>query len=167
MREILDRMDAPAVFYTPKTANNESHRNSFGRVFTESSDHFRPDWITVGYVSKQTPFGQGTFLGFERSQLREATREEVLAALSTNHPFGRDFRPSCRKAMDASFHLVLSQAFRNWTNDDPGGSAPIHNVSRGQIRNAGETAQRKHNRMMTIWRLICWKQARAIKKAFV
>lgn len=161
----LDRMNVPAVFFTPKAAN-ENHKDAFSRVFTESGDHFRPDWITVGYVSKQTPFGQGTFLGFEKSQLRGATREEVLTALSTDHPHGRGFRPHCCVAADASFHLAMSSAIRNWTNDNPGGTPPIHDVSRDQIRNAGETAQRKHNRMMNIWRLTCWKQARAIRKAF-
>lgn len=167
MKEALDRMDVPTVFYTPKTADNNSHTNAFGRVFAESSDHFRSDWITVGYVSKQTPFGQGTFLGFERSELREAMREEVLTALRIDHPHGRDFRPFCREAMGASFHLALSRTFRNWTNDDPGGSPPIHDVSRNDIQKFGETAAARHNKLMRKWWFITWRQRLAIKSATI
>jgi hypothetical protein len=160
----LDRMNVPAVFYTPKTTNN-SHTNVYGNVFAESDDHFLADWITVGYVSKQTPFGQGTGLGFPKSELREATKNEVLVALTTNHPFGRKYRPNCKTAMDAGFHLIMSDAFRNWTNDDPDGTQPIHNISRNQIREARKTAWKKYNRMMIFWRFICRKQARLIRKA--
>lgn len=170
MEKPFDTMDVPSVFYTPISESN-SHRDAFGQVFAESGDHFEKDWITVGFVSKQSPFGQGTYLGFAREELREATKEEVRAALAANHPHGRKFRPGCMTASNADFHLVMSKVFANWTKEedrDKGrGTPPIHDISRNQIKDARDNALKEHVRIMRIWGLICWKQSRAIKKAVV
>jgi hypothetical protein len=183
MAKPLDRIEVPK-FYATRNPEASTHPDSRGQVFAESDDHFMAGRITVGYVSRQTPLGQGTFLGFPRTELRDATRKEVFAALDRDHPFGRSFRPDCREAMNANFHLVMSRAVKNWTNDDPGGArhvpnildagvlvvgganSSILNVSRSEIQAAGEAAQKKHDKTIRFWGLICWKQSRAIRQAF-
>jgi hypothetical protein len=161
----IDRIEIPKFYTMINPESRSPHRNSFGQVFAESSDHPRAGCITVGYVSKQTPLGQGIYLGFPRAELREATLEEVLAALNRDHQYGRHFRPSCQEAVDANFHLVMSRAIRNWTDDNAGGARSILGISRNEIRATGKTAQRKHDKIMRLWRLIYWKQTRAIRQA--
>ncbi len=80
-------------FFTMREAKG-AHRNQFGQVFSETSIHFSPGWICVGFVSQQTPLGQGTYLGFNRNELRRATKREMGLALKRNHPHGENYRPS-------------------------------------------------------------------------
>src|SRR5687768_4122366 len=95
----IDRIQVP-IFYTPIGVN--SHQVVPGiEVLAESSDHFRDDWITLGYVSAQTPLGQGIYMGFERSAVTVADPVVALANLMRTHPYGRGFRPDCREAGNA------------------------------------------------------------------
>lgn len=161
----IDRIEVPKFYTMINPESRSPHRNSFGQVFAESSDHLKAGCITVGCVSKQTPLGQGTYLGFQRTELREATREEVLVALNRDHPHGRHFRPHCQEVANANFHLIMSQAIGNWTDDNAGGARPILDISHNEIRATSKAAQKKHDKIMRLWRLICRKQTRAIRQA--
>jgi len=162
----LDRVEVPK-FYTPIITTGLGrtfHKGSNGKVFTPSSDHSTLGWMSLGYVSKQTPLGQGTFLGFPTTKLREATKEEVLAALKLNHPFGKSFRPHCEEAANAGFHLAMASAIGNWTNDN----VPDDNiigVSKQDLKNAAEKAVDHHKELMRRWRAICLMQKQAIRAA--
>ena len=151
-------------FFVPiPKKDREYHKSAEGKVLAESGKHDNPRWISVGYVSKQTPLGQGTGLGFERSELRPAKRHEILAALEQDHPHGKNFRPSCRKAMDADFHLVMSQAISNWTTDEPSKHGSIIGVSRKQLEDARDEALREHRKMLANWDTITAAQIADIK----
>ena len=153
-------------FYVPTADYLESDRAAHNEaVYAESSDHHAPDWITLGYVSKQTPHGQGTYCGFPRWGVREATSDEVLQALGLDHPFGPGFRPNCQTAQDVSFHLAMSGAIGNWLNDNPGAHRPIHNVSRQELRDLRDRALAEHEAMMSHWDEITAKQAQEIRQA--
>lgn len=119
MSDVFDfeRMELPRFFVVDALDNN--HDMPVGTVMAESSLHHSSGWLTVGFVSRQTPFGQGIYCGFPLDQLRRANRDEVLAVLKSDHIYGRDFRPSCRDASNAIFHLVMSKAIGNWTSDTP------------------------------------------------
>jgi len=161
----IDRLIVPK-FYVPKRGYRGAHKGTIGRVLAPSSEHFKPDWITVGDVSKQTPFGQGIFMGFARNELREATKEEVLKALTLNHPYGKKFRPHCREALDAQYYLVMSQAIGNWTNDEPRSEPPVNNISRREIVDYAEEAIKKYEKIMKRWKQICNMQIEATKRSF-
>jgi hypothetical protein len=150
-------------FYVPKDEYDGSHRRW---VYTKSGDHFSKGWITCGFVSRQTPFGQGTYCGFRRSELREATADEVLDTLKKDHPHGSRFRPSCREAMDAEFHLVMSKAVRNWTNDSAGSNPPVHNFSRKDLEDFRDQAMQRHMEMLARWDEITAEQTAEIEKQF-
>jgi hypothetical protein len=161
MKYALDRIDVPK-FYTPISSENY-HKVKSGQVLTESSDHGKEGWVAVGYVSKQTPFGQGIYMGFEKNELREATSQEIIASLLKVHPFGIDFKPSCQEALDASFHLVMSTSFSNWTNDKQRG-IPVINFSRQEILDYRNSVMANHNKIIKDWRYITEKQRDIIKQ---
>jgi len=159
----IDRKEVPS-FYTPKTADN-SHNTPVGQVLVQSSDHTSFGWITVGYMSRETPLGQGTYLGFPRGELRLANREEVLASLKANHPLGKGFRPDSMTVADAQFHLILSQATRNWTTDEPSRHGSVIPVSRQELKDYAQDEAKKHRRIIANWDRITAKQRWAIKQA--
>jgi hypothetical protein len=163
MERKLDRIEVPK-FFKMKRRGRGAHGDFFGQVFAESNDHFRKGWVTMGLVSKQTPLGQGIFLGFDRKELREATKGEALAALKQNHPHGSEFRPSCREVLDDSFYLAASRASANRLED---GSypEPIINKSRAGLESFRNAALKRHQELMERWDLVCSDQIRAIRKA--
>ncbi|OGC45268.1 hypothetical protein A2V49_01565 [candidate division WWE3 bacterium RBG_19FT_COMBO_34_6] len=163
----IDREEVPSVFYTPKSTTNH-HGVKPGQVLTVSSQHQSSGWVCLGYVCKQTPFGQGIFMGFPIGELRIATPDEIRASLKTNHPHGQEFRPHCQEAMDASFHLLMSSAIGNWTNDNEqsSGHRSILGVSQKDIQGFGEQAMAKHQKIMDNWSKITDHQAKAILKKF-
>lgn len=152
-------------FYVPIDDYDGPHDKA-GEVYAISGDHFSPGWVSCGFVSKQTPHGQGIFCGFKWAELRDATPDEVLGALEKNHPHGKNFRPRCRKAMNASFHLVMSRAIGNWTNDELRCVRPVHDVSRQEIVDAAQKAQAKHDAMLDRWDEITSGQREAIRAQF-
>jgi len=158
----FDRVEVPP-FYTVKDGDN-GHRLQPGQVVTQSSDHHTPGWITVGYVSKQTPLGQGTYLGFPRNELCPATVEEVQTALEQDHPHGAKFRPHCLEAADVSFHLAMAKACGNWLADSEyaKGTRPIINATSKQIEKMRDRAMRRHARILSQWDKIMTKQKAAI-----
>lgn len=158
----LDRVEVPR-FYVPVTGCT-THSNCEGKVFTTSAEHSSSGWISVGYVSKQTPMGQGTFLGFPVDQLREATKEEILTALENDHPFGKSFRPHCEAVANASFHLAMASATANWTNDNAPDNS-ILGVSKKEIKDASQQASDHHDDLMRRWGAICKMQIEAIQKS--
>jgi hypothetical protein len=111
----IDRTDVP-TFYTVVNVDT-CHRMPLGTVLAESSDHFKPGWLTLGYVSRESPFGQGTYCGFAKEEVRVATKEGVLKAICLDHPHGIGFRPGNMEAMDANFQLVMASALGNWTSN--------------------------------------------------
>ncbi len=161
----IDRLEPPLEFYTPKNLKN-SHKVKPGVVLTKSGDHPTADWVCVGYVSKQTPFGQGIFKGFPIKDLRLATPREVRNALRTNHPRGWWFRPSCIEALDAETHLEFSYAIDNWTNESYGNGDSVLRISRKQIIQFGEEALRKHRLIMLDWGNITANQRKSILAKF-
>ena len=90
----MDRTSPVPEFYTLiKKETNANLSHLFGEVLAESDGRYRDGFYMVGIVSKQSPFGQGTYLQVHFSKLRNATTEEVLRALIKNNPFGVDFTP--------------------------------------------------------------------------
>jgi hypothetical protein len=157
----LDRMNVP-TFYTPKDSNNGHHLPS-GIILAESGSNRTFGWITVGYVSRQTPFGQGTYLGFKRSELQKADPMWVLAAITIDHPHGgAAFRPKSEEAIGAEFHIIMSGAIDNWSTDS--GKPSILPVSRRDLFGAQKRAIQKHEALLARWDEITRKQIEAIKK---
>ena len=150
-------------FYVPKESYEGPHEK---QVYAISDDHHSPGWVTCGFVSKQTLLGQGIYCRFPLEELREATRAEVLDALKQDHPHGADFRPHCMEAMSASFHLAMSKAVGNWTNDKPGRHPPIHDVSRQEIVDYANEAQVKHDEMLGRWDEITAEQRSRIQMLY-
>lgn len=156
----IDRV-AVVDYYTPIDRNN-GHEIGPGVVFAESDTHFNAEWICLGFVSKQTPLGQGIYCGFHKDKVRKATAEEIRLALSRNHPFGEKFRPASQKLRDASFHLVMAEVVANWTTDGPSqGAEPVLPISKQSIRDFMETEANKHEKIMAAWAEITAAQAKA------
>jgi len=162
----LDSINVP-IFYTVKDQKN-GHESPLGTVFAVSSDHGSKGWMSLGYVSRQSPMGQGTYLGFPLSEIREAMPNEVLAALEKDHPHGKSFRPGCKKAMDASFHLTMASAVGNWTTDGArkSGRKAVVDVPNDEIRKYRDDAIREHTDLMARWEEITAKQIEAIQESF-
>jgi len=158
-----DRMDIPEFFVTLK---NRSCSYPAGTVLAPTATSDFEGWLVLGAVSKQTPFGQGLFSGYELTEVRKAEPNEVLAALRKRHPYGRWFRPSNRDAIDIRFNLVFSTVIGNWTADTPRDGYSVLNVTKDQLVKAAEKADRKYQKMMWVWWWITYKQRRAIRKAF-
>ncbi len=99
----IDRMEVPNFYVTNKRfvewisnprknmSAGWSHEPK-GQVYAQSGYH-EDGWLTLGYVSKQTPLGQGTGIGFNNSWVTKATMEQVKEALSKDHPHGANFLP--------------------------------------------------------------------------
>lgn len=157
----IDRLEVPQ-FYTVVSAAEAA---LVGAVVAQTNYHTSDGWITVGFVSAQTPLGQGIYMGFEQDQLREATPAEVIAALKRNHPHGQRFRPGCTEVQNASFHLIMAGAIGNWTNDSYRADAPpLHDVSRSELETLLSRAEKAHHRLMLRWRRITGRQIRVILK---
>jgi hypothetical protein len=105
----FDRQEVPA-FYSLKEPS-ETYPGAFGHVFAPSAPHGTPGWLCLGYVSRRTPFGQGTYLGFPVSELRLAREDEVLAALEEEHPLNEFLgQPGWSWFSSSSAHWHLCQA---------------------------------------------------------
>jgi hypothetical protein len=85
----IDREGPVPTFYV-LTARQEA--NLLGKpgelVFAPSGEHFARDWLMLGIVSAQSPFGQGTGAGVKKSDVREAMWVEVRHAVQVDHPVG-------------------------------------------------------------------------------
>lgn len=155
----IDRLVVPAEFLTPRSLDNV-HAAPLGTVLAQSDGREQPAWVCLGYVSKQTPLGQGIYCGFLRAELRLATGDEVRAALKADHPFGASFRPGCMEAMDASLNLLMASAINNWTTDNRDASSPpILRRSKSDLVNSGNTAMQEHDSIMRRWDEITASQA--------
>lgn len=143
----LDRLEVPK-FFTPKS--NETFPNAFGYVLAPTGKHDTSKWVSLGYVSKQTPFGQGTYMGFPRKDVRKASREEVLAALEKDHPFSRFFRPACPEVLNYNGY----QLFLIITSNEV-----CHQEDRDRLRKI----MKKHREMMVYWDKVCRDQIDLIK----
>ena len=157
----IDRMEVPEFYVVVRP--HETNPVPIGTVLARTNDHHKNNWITLGFVSAQTPLGQGAFMGFEHDQVRKATPAEVIAALKHDHPHGKHFRPHCTEASDSSFHLIMSGVIANWTNDDLRPDAPpLHNMSRRELIAGGNAAAKTHRRLMRRWRWITRRQIKLI-----
>lgn len=95
----IDRETPPRAFYTLKASTGRFQAGV--HVFAQSNDNSDRTQITLGVVSAQTPFGQGTEYHFSRRQLRRATPDEVRAALQQNHATKTGaWRPECPEVRD-------------------------------------------------------------------
>jgi hypothetical protein len=130
-----------------------------------SGDHPKPGWVTMGYVCWQTPFGQGIGMGIKASQLRPATRDEVIAALKTVHPLGWDYRPGCQELNSASFHMMMSSPNgpRGWTADRARpGARPRLPLTRRQIETFAASASTRYQWILDNWDAITRRQIEVI-----
>ena len=150
-------------FYVPKESYEGMHEK---QVYAISDEHHSLGWVTLGFVSRQTPHGQGIYCGFLLEELREATCDEVLDALKQDHLYGANFRPHCTEVMSANFHLAMSKAIGNRTNDKPGRYPPIHDVSRQEIIDYANEAQIKHDEMLDRWNEITAEQRSRIQMLY-
>ena len=153
----IDRLVVPP-FFTPRSADN-AHKTPRSTVLTQSDDHHSEAWICVGYVSKQTPLGQGIYCGFMRSELRPATSDEVRTALASDHLHGAAFRPHCSETAVATFHLLMSSAVSNWTTDKWDAAAPpIIPYRNDQLASAADRALQRHGEILERWEEITTQQ---------
>ena len=159
MEKHLDSMELPR-FFIPTGEN--FHQDYIGTVFAENGSHFSEGWVCCGFVSRQTPFGQGTGLGFRLAELRTATKEEVLQAVTLDHPHGKDFRPHCREVADAQFHLVMGKAIGNWLEGSKGTYPSVIPATAGEIVALAGEAGAHHQSLMDRWDEITTKQIELI-----
>jgi hypothetical protein len=57
-------------------------------VLAASGEHPIKDWLMLGIVTAQTPFGQGLAAGVKKSDLRKATKADIRRAMNRVHPIG-------------------------------------------------------------------------------
>ena len=163
MRQSIESIEVPETFYVRADwAPKEFHPSAAHRVLAQSGPHFKPDWITLGFVSKQSPRGQGVFMGFPLSLLRVATTKEVLRALEQDHPHGNNFRPGSQETMTLGIYLVMSEGTRNWTNNNTVDTPNIE-VSQQQLREEQERFRKERALIIAEWPSICTRQAKAIR----
>jgi len=150
------------------TNTHTSGRDRDGLVLAINGGHFSKGWLSTGIVSFQTPYGQGTGLGVQATEVRDATWDEIRNAITSDHDHGWRFRPNCREAANASFQLVMSKVVGNWTTDGPyaGHTKPILPVSTHQILSAGEQAAQRHTQILGAWTMLVEAQRREIFTAY-
>jgi hypothetical protein len=117
-----------------------------GTVFAQVGTHNDSDHITVGQVSYDTPFGQGTGLGLPADQLRPAMLAEVLAAILRRHTHGAGFMPLCLRGDN----LVSAFCF----DHDPS--------ILGSFESGKAAAMQAHNSMRANWPQILDRQRKMI-----
>ena len=95
---------------------SEAHPNTVGQIIAVEKDQkpHAPGYVDGGLVSKRTPFGHGTGLGYPKAELTPATPDEIRAAIKKTHPCGWLFKPDSQAALDRGFHEVLSGSVSNW-----------------------------------------------------
>ena len=163
----IDREDPPHVFYTVKRAGGMHNLTPGVSVLGVNGRHRSASegWMTMGHVSKQTPFGQGISMGIQAQRLRQATADEIRRALGRDHPHGPHFRPDCQELSDAGFSLMMSgpTAPQGWTADRVRpGNRPLVPLTRDQIRRQGQEAQARYTAIMQDWDNITRRQIQAI-----
>jgi hypothetical protein len=162
----IDRTDPPQGFYTPRRGKRPYGAISGVTVFAISGIHERSDFVTVGYVCRQTPFGQGTSLGVRSCDLRRARPDEIRLALLNDHPHGPQFRPGCDELNNAAFHLATSNKTgpQSRTADKTRHeSKPVLPVTRKQMSSSEEQVARQYRQIMAYWEKIAKQQAHAIR----
>ena len=93
----------------------ETHPRTNGLIMAVTDEHRDADWLTLGYVSRRSPFGHGTYLGFPKTEVEPAEAAEVLAAIEQPHPICRWwFKPSSRAARDVGIYEAISSGIVNW-----------------------------------------------------
>lgn len=153
----IDRVTPIPVFYTVVSEDNV-HHDPLGTVYAESDTHSNPGWITLGYVSIQSPFGQGVYAGFPREQVRIAEPKEIFLALKRDHPMGRTFRPDSPILLNIAYHRGLSRASENWTTDS-GKRNSANNFSMNDLEALAREEGEKHNSITERWVVITHIQA--------
>lgn len=147
----IDRDVPPTAFYTPKQAAGIFRPGI--HIFAQSDDIPDRNSLTLGLVSRQTPFGQGTFYVFAKSQLRRATTVEVLAALDQEHlTKGGPWKPECPEIRN--LNVLLS-----------GGQCPdedLARLSRAEARRLLGAYKVEYAGIMQKWRLISGRQKAAV-----
>ena len=88
----IDRTDPPRIFYT--VVGDIRGFKAGVSVFAQATEHPNVGYMTLGVVSRQTPFGQQGHFGFASNEIRRATDDEIRAALGRDHELGRDFVPA-------------------------------------------------------------------------
>jgi hypothetical protein len=105
----MDRLAPVPKFYSVKE-EHPVHRILPGIVLAEADVHFSRGYVTMGYVSLQTPFGQGVYMGLKKKDLRRAERLEIAFAISLMpHPHGKDFRPACLDGSEAQYQALMAR----------------------------------------------------------
>lgn len=167
----IDRVTPPQTFYTPKRripAHASCRPGVDVLTATENHNQANEGWVVMGYVSKQTPFGQGTWMGMRRNDLRQATPDEIRLALTRDHPYSPKFRPTCTELQDAGFSLLMSgpTAPQGWTADRVRpGSRPVVPLTRKQIEQHGRSVQQRYQQILADWDNITSRQIAAILKS--
>lgn len=163
----IDRPHPPRVFYTPRRGRQPHDCKPGVTVLAISGRHRRSSdgWVTMGYVCRQTPFGQGIGMGMKTNELRHATADEVRRALTRDHPHGAHFRPGCSELDDAGFALTMSSPTgpQGWTADRVRpGSQPIVPLTRTQIGRQARSFQEQYLAILGDWNNIASRQVEAV-----
>ncbi len=163
----IDRPNPPRTFYTPKKGYSPLGCIPGATVLaaTNSHPHAAEGWVTVGYASRQTPFGQGIYMSIQIKRLRPATPDEIKHALSQDHPHGTQFRPRCQELDNADLSLQVSGpnvpkggAVRRVSQ----GQRPIDPATRARISHFAAKTQTQYAQILSDWDNITRCQIEAI-----
>lgn len=163
----IDRPGPVPTFWVLKRSTPDHPRISPGTVLTVTDAHFKPGWMTLGVVSRQTPFGQGMLLGIHQSNLRRAVSAEIRRALRQHAPEGPTYRPECMELRDAAHHAALSVrlgvAFGDSTDDSGRRNIrPIVPATTAQLESFIALAGKRYSAIMRRWDQITAAQVQAI-----
>lgn len=162
----IDRSTPPKALYTLRQAVLLHAGIEPGvTVLAISGEHRREGYTVVGHVSRQTPFGQGTSMGVRISNLQRATRNQVLTAITIDHPNGPGFRPMCKELDNAGFSLMMSgpNAPHGLTRDTAlPGREPIKQVTRAEVERYANVIGAKYQEILDSWDTITQRQIAAI-----
>jgi hypothetical protein len=165
MKKPPDTVEVLRAFYVRLDwAPKDLHLSTARRVLAESAPHHKRGWITVGFVSKQSPRGQGVFIGFPREWLRPASKKEILRALTQDHPQGSDFFPLYQDTMTSCFQLAMSSAFRSRPNNNAP-EAPVHDTCEQSAHDEQVYSIKDCAYSVEEWPATCECQAEAIRSA--
>lgn len=109
----IDREDPPLVFYTPVT--DFRGMKTGVDVLAVSGEHPNLGYMTLGIVTRQTPFGQQGHFGFLHQEIRRATPDEVRAALSRNHELGEGYIPEIMPSMSRARYQLIRLRWKSIT----------------------------------------------------
>lgn len=109
----IDRVDPPLAFYTPVEDAGPAHLRAGADILVECAEHPSLGMMTLGLVTRQTPFGQCLYRGVSYREVRIATPDEVRAALGRDNERGTDFVPEIMPHMSTVQYWYIKKRWKS------------------------------------------------------